>query len=237
MKKFIGFIITLSIIFSFGITAFSFNDLNSNNAEYQEYLKYVKEGYLGDDITFEIWKNAKDESIRLEKELENNPEYKLVYDSDQPSVRRYHLRAGDIFITNGTSSAGFFGHAGIAINSREILHIAGINKKVDCISLSKWHAEYTNDNSKSWTKVFRNTYSHVAQKAANWAINTYKNNDVVKYKITLDRWTIFETYCSKIVWQSYYYGGNKTATGGVFGLVTPFELPSKIRFTTLWTEF
>lgn len=98
-------------------------------------------GILAEDITFEYWKQLMETSYALEEVIEASGEFILVYDSTgRAAYPPYSLTKGDVFITNGTSSAGILGHAGIAISSDEILHIAGPEQHPDTITLSGWNA-------------------------------------------------------------------------------------------------
>lgn len=92
------------------------------------------------------------------------------------------MQKGDIFIINGTSAFGFTGHAGIAISSSKILHIEEKGYKPNDIPKNIWDNKYT---SKEWTKIYRHKDSTIANKATNWANDTY-NGSSAKYKITKD---------------------------------------------------
>lgn len=139
---------------------------------------------------------------------------------------------GDVIITNGTSSAGILGYAGIATSSRYVFHIAGPGYHPVYISFSSWHNNYTNKNSSSWTKVYRHNSSKVANAAANWAVNTYSGSNA-KYKITGNLASTDVTYCSKLVWQAYYYGpSSHQANGPTIGYRLPYDLPDTIHSLT-----
>ena len=158
--------------------------------------------------------------------LEASGEFILVYDSTgRATFPPYSLTKGDVFITNGTSSAGILGHAGIAISSDEILHIAGPGQHPDTITLSGWNAAYT---PAGWTKVYRHSNANVAKKAAQWASDTYEGTSV-EYVISMDLSSTNETYCSKLVWQAYYYGPDEAcADGPTWGVRLPYDLPTSI---------
>ena len=129
-------------------------------------------------------------------------------------------------IINGTSSAGLTGHAGIALSSTTILHIAGARKTPTTITKSQWNSSYS---SKGWTKVYRSTNSTAAANAASWASKTYKGSNAT-YKITMDLSTTNETYCSKLVWPAYYYGaGTSHANGPTWGIRLPYQLNTTIK--------
>lgn len=196
---------------------------------FDEYQSYVEKGIIGSDISYEYWRYLKEESLNLEKELGESDEFVCVYDTMNIGLMStYSMEAGDIFITNGTSSAGILGHAGIAISSKEILSIAGPGCKPDTWYLYQWNSLYSYKEKGCWTKIYRHSNKNVAQKAANWASSTYKGKSAT-YKITKNLTTTNETYCSKIVWQAYYYGPDTpVATGKTNEYRLPYGLPDKI---------
>ena len=62
----------------------------------------------------------------------------------------------------------------------------------------------------------------MASSAADWAENTYRDSNA-KYFISSNTKSTKSTYCSKLVWQVYYYG-----TGDAYELneniIPPYEL-------------
>ncbi|HEY4601284.1 MAG TPA: hypothetical protein VIG73_08450 [Cerasibacillus sp.] len=111
-------------------------------------------------------------------------------------------RPGDIFITKSTSSKGLTGHTGIAISSTTILHTSGRKSSPypTTMSITKWFKEYPK------TKVVRPKSAALGKKAANMAKKYFKNKKI-PYLITSDPKNIKNTYCSEIVWYSYYKAG------------------------------
>lgn len=225
-----------------------------DNNDYTYYEELVEKGVLGEDVTFEMWQDLVSESKLIEKAFEDSENFTLVrkFTNDNsdtlmglPNDPNYPVihdngtgyRPGDIFVTNATPVWGVTGHAGIYISSYQILHIAGIGKTPELISVSDWHKNYTSADSFShdaWTKVYRCNNTTAGQKAANWANNKYGNSRAT-YKITSDLTTTNETYCSKLVWQAYYYGAGKSyvTDRNTNRFVTPYALPSEISNTYL----
>ena len=195
------------------------------------YQRYRNEGVICDDVGYDDWKEAVERSYELEKILSNQHEFEKVYSSeDKIPLAGFFLVRGDVLITNGTSSAGFLGHAGIATSNDSILHISGEkDEPPKTISFSEWYSRYTNNNNGGWTKVYRHTNSSFADDAARWAEATYGNNSKAVYGITSKLWTTDVTYCSKIVWQAYHYGPSPSQTNRTpIGIVYPFDLPDEI---------
>lgn len=230
-KKMISVVLVLALALMCTVTAFAAEPISSSE-EYQEYLQLVSDGILGDDITFDYWQELKERSALLETELEQSGEFSIVYDSTRAST--YSMQAGDVFITNGTSSYGLTGHSGIAISSTRILHISGPGEHPSKISLATWNSNYT---SKGWTKVYRHSSSTVASQAATWANTTYSGSNA-DYSITMNLASTDVTYCSKLVWQAYYYGpSTHCANGPTVGVRLPYDLPTTIHNISLINTF
>jgi len=230
-KKYFSFILALVMIMTMSVTAFAASP-DKTEVEYNEYVQLVKQGVLAEDITFEYWKQLKETSYALEKALEASDEFTLVYDSTDTrgTYSTYSLTKGDVFITSGTSSAGILGHAGIAISSDYILHIAGPGYHPTTISLSRWNSNYTTEG---WTKVYRHSDDDVADQAGQWASDTYEGTDA-EYLISMNLASTDETYCSKLVWQAYYYGPEEPcANGPTWGVRLPYDLPTTIHDLSL----
>lgn len=227
-KKLLMFLMASIMIIGMGATAFAEEtpNSNSNDTRYQEYIELVKEGILDEEVTFEYWQELKERSTSLESELEDSAAITLN--------AAYSMKAGDVFITNATSSYGLTGHAGIAISSTRILHIAGPGHNPVTVSLKKWHEDYTDHG---WTKVYRHADSKVASAAASWAEDTYRGSDA-EYLIDMNLRYTEKTYCSKIVWQAYYYGpDSRNANGPTTGIRLPYDLPMTIHDLSLVKTF
>ena len=87
------------------------------------------------------------------------------------------------------------------------------------------------------TTVYRHNNINVANSAAIWAnqkyMSEYRN---ATYRITNDLFSFSETYCSKIVWQAYYYVepiGTYGRDPYPVGVVTPGMLPNQITGVSL----
>ena len=229
MKRLFSIAMSLMIVFAFSITSFA-SERDVTDPTKSNFEKYVKEGVLGSDVSYEEWKQLVEESRKLEEKLSKSDEFYEVYSSEKISDSKagFSLQRGDIIITNGTSSAGILGHAGIATSSSYILHIAGKGSHPAKISLSKWHKKYTNKGTDTWSKVYRHKTKTNAKAAATWAENTYLGSGAT-YKITGNLASTSVTYCSKIVWQAYYYGpSSHQANGPTVGYRMPYDLPNTV---------
>lgn len=218
MKKFMYFGIFLMFVFLFifNVNVSYADGVNPTKQDLSisTYNDLVKQGVIANDVTYEMWKELNQTSEPTESGYAN-------------IAASYSLKKGDILISNATSSAGLTGHAGIAVSSKYILHIAGANQKPALISLSSWKSRYGKPHSwRSITWVYRVSNSSVANKAADWAYkNFYKKN--YTYKIDTKIYSLNPTYCSKIVWQAYYFGTGSLHVINVplTHIAKPYDLP------------
>ena len=178
---------------------------------YNQYVELKEQGVLADDISFDHWLAFKKQEAELIEEFENSRELHKVY-------------------------GGILGHAGIAISSTSILHIAGPGKHPSVISIDSWNNEYL-EESGDYTLIYRHSNSTVASQAAQWANRTYRNSNA-EYVISTDLFSTNETYCSKLVWQAYYFGPSTPhATFPSLNIVNPYQLPNLIDNLTAVKEF
>lgn len=210
MKKYL--VIFLMLIASIFILPIS---TRAEESRYENYKYMVDNGYLDSEISFEEWNAYLDENERLEKEFENEeiPFYIGKLRSG------FELERGDVLITNATFGK-ITGHAGIVLDENNILHIEGLGESPKVIDRDTWINKYCKNGR--WTKIYRHSDSDIASSAADWAENTYRDSNA-KYVINLNTASTDKTYCSKIVWQAYYYG-----TGDAYELnetiIPPYEL-------------
>ena len=207
---------------------------------YEEYLQYLHEGWFSEGFTYEMWISLIKENEKLETMLTDEMNgFRCVHTEfvdenggiNESGNRAYSMIKGDILITNGTSMAGLTGHAGIAISSTMILSIKGPTYHPETISLSTWNNRYMTSNS-HWTKYYRHNNYPNASAAANWGINTYVGSDA-EYDLLPGLYNTDYTYCSKIVWQCYYYGPSTHQATTTSNHVTPYGLPDRVLNLTL----
>jgi uncharacterized protein YycO len=220
MKSITSFILTIFALFSM----MPYSAYGYCNDTYQEYEQLIKAGILSSDVTFEYWQEVKENESELALQLENSSEFHEVYDSRNATVP-YIMKPGDVLLTNGVGSFALVGHAAITISETEVLHIAGYGEKPATLSWQDWKALYS---TYGWIKIYRNSNENVAKAAAAWAERNYKNSGAT-YEISMDLISTASTYCSKIVWQAYYFGPSRPAVSGLpFGIILPFDLATSI---------
>lgn len=145
-------------------------------------------------------------------------------------VSGFNLIHGDILITNGTSFAGIIGHAAIVDDARTVLDIPRPGKTTRVLSHADWIKEYAD---KGWVKVYRiKNREDIGRAAARWADKNYYSttgsttqNIYPKYEITPHLYSTDPTYCSKIVYQAYWYeSGVLSVMEENHGFVSPYGL-------------
>ncbi|MFE6799799.1 YiiX/YebB-like N1pC/P60 family cysteine hydrolase [Paenibacillus chitinolyticus] len=112
---------------------------------------------------------------------------------------------GDILVTKDFQIYNDFpGHSAIVVDSNTVVEILGYGYTMQKSNLQSWLNDYPN------AKVVRLNDSAKAAKAAKWAVWYYENYaSKVKYSID-SKIAAYDTYtyCSKLVWDAYYFGGS-----------------------------
>lgn len=175
---------------------------------------------------------------------------KEVVDEGDFTVRAYkagfNFQKGDFLVTNATSFKGITGHAAITTGANSVLDAPGYahpvtknGKKVSLNttrqqSISSFLKMY-NKKSYHWIAVWRAKRKDVSLKAAKWADTHYysskgtaKQDKFPKYSLSYGLTSTNKVYCSKLVYQAYYYGSgslNYVAPKAFAQLVDPYTLP------------
>lgn len=221
MKKFISFfsIFILLIGIFFNINVFA----NENKKiTYEEFKQAQLDGYIGETMTYEDLNKFIELSYQLEEKMENSKDFYKVYDSRRVALGENIplLEPGDILITNGTTVPYLPGHAAIAVSDKSILHIAGKGETPTKESRYIFKDMYIKRIS-DWIKIYRPKNSYYGKKAAEWADATYGYGPkkYAKYVLDNDLYSTDKTYCSKIVWQAYRFGLEKSESLDAFDYV------------------
>jgi len=128
--------------------------------------------------------------------------------SEAATVNGFAFKPGDILITKSSSSYGLTGHSGIVLpDGKTVLHIQGPGKYATKLTIGQW----LSSTKYPKTKVVRSNSSTQAAKAAAWGKKHYLEGKgrYTKYFVDAQPRNLTRTYCSEIVWQSYYYGAGK----------------------------
>ncbi|EOL50367.1 hypothetical protein [Enterococcus caccae] len=180
----------------------------------EQYASLLESGYLGSDVTFEMYRELATATPPIDPVVSNA---RSVAGNPQP---------GDIMITNGTSFGGLTGHAGIFLNNGTILSIQGGGYTPAAMSIIDWAKKYMSKKGQ-WTKIYRPAAKYKPNAAYQWAINNYRGKNY-SYGINTNIWSKNPTYCSKIVWQAYWYSSAAAQVGGMKQplIVSPYDLPA-----------
>ena len=144
------------------------------------------------------------------------------------------MKKGDFFITNNVSSKGFTGHAAIYTGKGKVKEAPGYGQPVRVKSFSDWKKSTLKKRKGSpkhrYIKVYRASKKYRG-KAGSYAKSHFNG---VPYSITTNPYSKSVTYCSKLVWQSYYYGAGRLSVLPVVTsqfIIEPYSLnkyiPSK----------
>jgi hypothetical protein len=208
---------------------------NTNVNLQAEYNEGIKTGGISKEISFEQWNSIINKN---EKDLEKLKSNAIKLDKKATAYSNFSIQAGDILITDATSSYGLTGHAAIAIDHDFILDIPGLNTTTREMLASDWLNQYTAHGT-VWVYRVPSAYTYVANAAATWADTHYYStyggaqNIFPSYGVTLATKSLNPTYCSKIVYQAYYYGSGNLpfmipAAATVitpYGLINAFQSP------------
>lgn len=190
----------------------------------KDYQEYIESGFLSEDITYEMYLEL------VTAEPPTDPvadEFRTYSIAGQP-------QAGDILITNGTTANGLTGHAGIFLGhlgNGAILSIRGFGHKPEMIGIFTWMERYGGKGN--WTKLYRPTERYKPALAAEFAMYQYANTNY-SYGITTNILGLDPTYCSKIVWQGYWYSSAAPQIGGLKKplIASPYDLPDYFEEST-----
>ncbi|MFF2155662.1 hypothetical protein ACFVVQ_10135 [Paenibacillus chitinolyticus] len=136
------------------------------------------------------------------------------------------ITPGDVIYSNKSlfGAQPFVGHVAVVGNDGYLYHAHPEGPTKDTLS------EYMSRRHKPNETITVYRASYGASAAASWAAqNIYK---MKRYWITNDHSTLDDNYCSKFVWQAFYYGGGTdltASTGSVPDIITPSKLISSGR--------
>lgn len=179
------------------VYANDYQDYDNNFISEEQFNELKQKGVYGEEVTYTDFINSL---------MTCEQEYGVEKSRKRRSVNygyNYTPKKGDIVTTGASNTAknGIVGHAGIFIDNKTILHIAGSKTSyTSTMSWSTWKNIYKTNN-----RVYRVSNSNIASRAADWVKRNYYNKKP-GYQITSNWRSTSPTYCSKIVWQGYYFG-------------------------------
>ncbi|MGG4264381.1 hypothetical protein [Peribacillus simplex] len=145
--------------------------------------------------------------------------------SIQAAKKEYDPKAGDILITSKkVTGAPFVGHSAIVTDDGRIAHISGPGAKPIVRKWSSWKKDYPK------IRVVRHKDAKIAKKAGKYARTTIVPKGA-EYAINHKLRSTKNQYCSKLVWQAYYYGNKKknqfNFNSKVPTIVAPYDFNSE----------
>ena len=169
------------------LTTGSVNAQGDSSTNSESLKELQNEGIVSKSITEQQWQQMKAQERKDEAEFEKTAEVQWQKQQKQDRIdrenrsrkKKFHLKKGDFFITNNVSSKGFTGHAAIYTGKGNPKH--------------------------RYIKVYRASKKYRG-KAGSYAKSHFNG---VPYSITTNPYSKSVTYCSKLVWQSYYYGAGR----------------------------
>lgn len=214
MRKISKLVTMLLIIGSF-LSINNFVYAEGNNSDQQQmftperYKELQEQGILGEDVNYELAKTLFDvpEELNSVEDFDKLAEVgileKVEVDSSMMHGTPYSsYRAGDIFVSSkpgGGMVSWVHGHAGIVGSDGQMIHMIQSGVKKESVSNFLKHNQ--------GTSAYRVPNSTVSNNAAKWASNYYNNwRGKAQYSINTEKYTQNKMYCSKLVWQSYWFG-------------------------------
>ncbi|MFT8709751.1 MAG: hypothetical protein ABF820_10005 [Sporolactobacillus sp.] len=206
---------------------------DSNTEFLPVYNEGIQDGVISKNISYANWIT----SMNYGQMPEGNKIFTVKSIISGPGDS-YDVRAGDILLTNNTDP-GILGHVGIATSSSYILDMPGKTNFPQAspdnnrhITVSKWIANYARDGK--YVKVFRINNSSLANEVSTYAYHNFYSegnsgdkNVHITYEITPNLWSKSPSYCSKLVYQAYYYGsGSENVVVHEDGILSPYTLVS-----------
>ncbi|GEN57695.1 hypothetical protein GCM10012290_22950 [Halolactibacillus alkaliphilus] len=216
-RKFITFMVLLFtvtlLVYPNVSQAEELNNKPETDLSEETYNQLIENEIVDKKISYETWLiiNNEDKFNEFDSEIPVPNELIQIEENMTSNIQTFStgptLNKGDILVSNGTSSFGLTGHAGIAISSTQVLHISGAkNSKPLVITTKQWQDRYGivqgQKDGRTHTNVYRVGSRTNAIRAANWAKINYQNKNY-SYSISMNLPSKNPTYCSKIVWQAY----------------------------------
>ncbi|MDO5375794.1 MAG: hypothetical protein Q4F01_06340 [Staphylococcus rostri] len=128
MRKIITFCFALILAASSILLYFS-EGVYANETETDNYQSLYENGVLDDTVSESQWNQFLQENQESEQFLEDDSDIVLFKST-------FQLKAGDVLISNATSSRGLTGHAAIALSGSQVLHISGVGHRPSVHSFS-----------------------------------------------------------------------------------------------------
>ena len=164
---------------------------------------------------------------RLIKELTSNKWHNDVGRIEKLEDQRFKPKPGDILVTNKSIVTSLFGHSAIYIGDDTVVEIKGYHQ----YPIKTRYQDFLKQNATTskWVKIYRVPDRDVGKRAADFAAHHLADTDM-PYALDPTLRNLTSTYCSKLIWQAYYYGaGASSVTGSDQLVISPYLLPTYIK--------
>jgi hypothetical protein len=141
-----------------------------------------------------------------------------------------------MLLTNHTSGYGILGHIAITTSNKCEVDMPGKSGLKPSpnnnrhIPIKKWLSQY--DQGKDYVKVYRIKKKSLASKVGSYAYHRFWAGKYssgkhvhIKYELTIRLYSLSPSYCSKLVFQAYYYcSGKEKVVVPTRGFITPYQV-------------
>ncbi|MBS6420378.1 MAG: hypothetical protein KH368_07055, partial [Limosilactobacillus reuteri] len=212
--------------------------------------KYMRPNYdffksnILDSVSYNEWLEMNNYGVMSDTKLpllQNKNSNRRQARSAQDNINKFckDAKAGDILIVSGNFPTGVIGHAAIMNSDNTVLEMSGgegWKKGIPDNNHQYSKRTWIKNHIKDWTSIYRISDSKLAKKVARYVDTHYFSSkgtatkDIhIDYKIDSLLKNKNPNYCSKLVYQAFYYG-----TGDLpvmkptipWGVIPPANLPT-----------
>ncbi|MGH1842336.1 hypothetical protein ABE867_16855 [Enterococcus gallinarum] len=212
--------------------------------------KYMRPNYdffksnILDSVSYNEWLEMNNYGVMSDTKLpllQNKNSNRRQARSAQDNINKFckDAKAGDILIVSGNFPTGVIGHAAIMNSDNTVLEMSGgkgWEKGIPDNNHQYSKRTWIKNHIKDWTSIYRISDSKLAKKVARYVDTNYFSSkgtatrDIhIDYKIDSLLKNKNPNYCSKLVYQAFYYG-----TGDLpvmkptipWGVIPPANLPT-----------
>lgn len=212
--------------------------------------KYMRPNYdffksnILDSVSYNEWLEMNNYGVMSDTKLpllQNKNSNRRQARSAQDNINKFckDAKAGDILIVSGNFPTGVIGHAAIMNSDNTVLEMSGgegWKKGIPDNNHQYSKRTWIKNHIKDWTSIYRISDSKLAKKVARYVDTNYFSSkgtatkDIhIDYKIDSLLKNKNPNYCSKLVYQAFYYG-----TGDLpvmkptipWGVIPPANLPT-----------
>ncbi|MDG4976924.1 hypothetical protein [Lactococcus lactis] len=216
------------------------DEISTMRPSYEEYKNYDS------SITYESWlelnnygvmADTKEPVLQLKTPAESNIRLRTAQDNIDKFCR--DTQAGDILVVGGDFPTGVIGHAAILNADGYVLEMPGGSNWAHGIPDNNRQLpkrQWITEHIKEWTSVYRINDTNLARQVARYADTHFYStsgsatkNIHIDYLLNSHIKQFNPNYCSKLVWQAYFYGTGTLPVIRAIGdwaVIFPTNLPT-----------